>query len=103
MAEIDKSAPGADTALIERIQDPDCVAVRHVTGVITQVFGKGSTIAMTLVTDRMGVTVSGGTFTDNIVAARLRFDFDVARLIRDHLDAHLSGITRNNTTDAKPN
>jgi hypothetical protein len=39
-----------------------------------------------------------------IIAARLRFDLDVARRIRDQLNAHLSGITGGVSVDmTKPN
>lgn len=85
------------------IADPDCVPVRHVTGVITNLFGDGRTMAMNLVTDRMGIHQDGSTYQDLIVVARLRFDLGVAQRIRDQIDVHLSGITSRMHPDQKPN
>jgi predicted component of type VI protein secretion system len=84
------------------IPDPDCVAVRHITGVVSSVFN-GQTVAMNLVTDRMGMDINGNTYPELIVAARLRFDLNVARRIRDQLDAHLTGFSSNPRADEKPN
>lgn len=60
---------------------------------------------MNLVTDRMGMYMDGSSNPDLIVAARLRFDLSTARLIRDQLDTHLSGITSvpGPAPDVKPN
>jgi hypothetical protein len=84
------------------IPDPDHVPVRHVTGVVSNIFN-GHFIAMNLVTDRMAVGTDGSTQTDLIIAARLRFDLNVAKNIRDQIDAHLSGLTNAQGPDTKPN
>ena len=88
---------------VEIIADPDHVPVRHITGVFSNIFN-GQTIALNLITDRMAVGRDGSGHQDLIIAARLRFDLDVARRIRDQLNAHLSGVTGGVPVDmTKPN
>jgi hypothetical protein len=75
------------------VPDPDNVRVQYVTGVATHRISK-YTLAMTLVTDRMALTLSDGKpQRDLIIVGRLRFDLDMARQIRDQLDAHLKMLT----------
>jgi hypothetical protein len=84
------------------IADPNCVPVLYVTGVFSNIFN-GQTIAMNLITDRLAMYLDGSGGNDIIVAARLRFDLVTARIIRDQLDAHLSGLTKAPVSDTKPN
>ena len=87
---------------VEITPDPDHVPVQHVTGVVSSI-ANGQTIMMNLVTDRMAVLSDGSAQPDLIIAARLRFDLEIARRIRDQLDAHLNGLTAAVQNDAKPN
>lgn len=86
----------------EIIPDPDHVPVVHVTGLVSRI-ANGQTIMMNFVTDRMAVTTDGKVQPDLVIGARLRFDLDVARRIRDQLDVHLSGLTAANLDETKPN
>lgn len=70
------------------IPDPDAVPVRHITG-LASINANGQTIFLNLVTDRMAVYSDGSCEPDLIIAARLHFDIEVARKIRDQLSAHL--------------
>ena len=97
MAETDERAPVAGVD----VPDPDQVPVRHVTGAVSVL--SGGTIMLTLVTDRLGLRLDGGTYGDPIIAARLRFDIDMARRIRDQLGAHISGLTAAQPPNTKPN
>lgn len=68
--------------------DPDNVSVRIIDGIVN--FGiLGATINMTLATNRIRVTAEGKLDNDYVIAARLRFDPNVGRLIRDAIDAQL--------------
>lgn len=87
---------------VQIVSDPDGVPICHITGVISQMFSP-HVIAMNLVSDRMAVGTDGSTRPDLIIAARLRFDLDVARRIRDQIDAHLRGMTNTAPPDTKPN
>jgi len=69
--------------------DLNNVPVQIVDGV--QTFGMiGGTINITLVTNRIGVRENGDAFDEFIVAARLRFDPVVGKMIRDAIDSQLT-------------
>ncbi|MCJ2067247.1 hypothetical protein MKK75_00225 [Methylobacterium sp. J-030] len=83
------------------VPDPDQVPVRHVSGAFSVI--TGGTIMLNLMSDRLGMRLDGTLYTDPIIAARLRMDLEMARLIRDQLDAHLSGLSATRSPDQKPN
>ena len=72
--------------------DPDNVPVRVVNGIV-QVSVVGSLVSMTLTTDRSGSDVQGNFKSEMIVAARLRFDLELARMLRDVLNAQIELLT----------
>lgn len=84
------------------IPDPNNVPITHVTAGVSNI-AKGQTIFMNLLSDRMAVGLDGSTRSDLIIVARLRFDLEVARHIRDQLDMHLSGLATAQPPDQKPN
>lgn len=84
------------------IPDPNNVPITHVTGVVSNI-ANGQTIMLNLIADRLAVSLDGSSRSDPIIAARLRFDLNVARRIRDQLDAHISGLTAAMPPDQKPN
>ena len=73
------------------IPDPNNVPVTHVTGFISNIYN-GQTIAMNFVTDQMAIYPDGSGESELIVAARLRFDLNVAVRIRDQINIHLAGL-----------
>lgn len=83
------------------VPDPDQVPVRHVSGAVSVL--SGATIMLNITSDRLGMRADGSLFPDPIIAARLRMDLNMARLIRDQLDAHISGLTAAMPPDQKPN
>lgn len=73
--------------------DPDNVPVRVING-MPQIGIIGSVFALTLTTDRIGTKEDGSPKAEMIVAARLRFDVEMARMIRDALDAQIKMLTQ---------
>lgn len=94
MVDVSDSTPSQLT-----IGDPDNIPVRVVNGVPH--FGViGSLIALTLTTARVSF-VDGKLEPDLVIAARLRFDLEIAKLLRDNLDSQIRLLTV--ATDAKAN
>ena len=88
------TAPGdrdVPTKPKQTIPDPNNVPVTHVTGFISNIYN-GQTIAMNFVTDQMAIYPDGSGESELIVAARLRFDLNVAVRIRDQLNVHLASL-----------
>lgn len=83
------------------VPDPDQVPVRHVSGAMSVL--SGGTIMVNITSDRMGMRLDGSVYADPIIAARLRMDLEMARQLRDQLDAHISGLTAPRPPDQKPN
>ena len=52
----------------------------------------GSLHVFTLGTNRLGVDVNGQKQAQTAIVARLRFDNDMAKVIRDALDQHLAAL-----------
>lgn len=75
----------------QTIPDPNNVPVTHVTGFISNIYN-GQTIAMNFVTDQMAIYPDGSGESELIVAARLRFDLNVAVRIRDQINIHLASL-----------
>ncbi len=98
MAKKSDAPPRANTD----IPDPKNVPVTHVTAAVINI-AKGQMIFLNLLTDRMAVGLDGSTRSDLIIAARLRFDLDVALHIRDQLDMHIIGLTNAQPPDQKMN
>ena len=84
------------------IPDPDNVPITHVTGFVSNILN-GQTVAMNYVTDRMAIYPDGSGQSDLAIAARLRFDLDVARRIRDQLNIYLNALSPVMKADEKPN
>lgn len=84
------------------VPDPDSVPVTLVTGFISNIYN-GQIIAMNFVTDRMTVYSDGSGEPDLVIAARLRFDLNVAVRIRDQINKHLASVTSTLPPDEKPN
>lgn len=80
-----------DNRATEIVTDPDNVPVRVINGV-KQCGIVGSVIAMTLTTVRFGFD-DGQLQPDVVVAARLRFDLEIARSLRDLLDSQIKLLT----------
>lgn len=74
---------------IQPITDPDNVPVRVVNG-MAQIGIIGGLVAITLTTARVGIGTDGKPNPDVIIAARLRFDLEMARIIRDKLSEHIA-------------
>jgi len=74
------------------ITDPDNVPVRVINGV-AQYGVVGSVVSLTLTTARYSFAPDGKIEPDMVIAARLRFDLEVARIIRDRLDAQIEKLT----------
>jgi hypothetical protein len=73
----------------EAVTDPDNVPVRVVNG-IPQIGIVGSIIAMTCTTARVGFDSTGKIAPDNVICARLRFDLQMAIIMRNMLDAQIA-------------
>ena len=85
-----KEAEAPTVPAFEEVPDPNNVPITHVTNAVSALTG-GQTVLLNLIGDRMAVGLNGGVGTDHIIAARLRFDLNVARQIRDQLDGYLNG------------
>ena len=71
--------------------DPEAVPVRIIDRVVN--FGiLGTTINMTLATNRMAIVGGGRIQNEFIIAARLRFDPRIGRIIRDAINSQLKLI-----------
>lgn len=68
--------------------DPENVPVRVVNG-IPQFGVIGSLVSLTLTTDRIGFGADGKLKSEMVVAARLRFDLEMARILRDVLNSQI--------------
>lgn len=80
--------------------DPNNVPVQTINRISTLDYF-GSVIAMTLSTDRVGFDENGNVKPEMIVAARLRFDLEMAKIIRDALDRQIAVLTA--PKDVQPN
>lgn len=72
--------------------DPENIPVRVVNGA-PQIGVIGSLIAITLTTDRIGFDANGKVQSEMVVAARLRFDLEMARILRDILNTQIELLT----------
>jgi hypothetical protein len=73
--------------------DPDNVPVRIVNGV-QGIDYLGSVFDWTLCTARLGVNSEGQLESQNIICARLRFDLQIAHVLRDALDRQIALLAR---------
>jgi hypothetical protein len=73
-------------------RDPDNVPVRTVNLAHADVIG--SVVSLTCMTDRIGYAEDGTFKRDLVIAARLRFDLEIAKIIRDQLDTQIALLSR---------
>ncbi|MBS7543032.1 hypothetical protein [Ancylobacter oerskovii] len=76
----------------KRPDDPDNIPVRVINW-LPQIGIVGNSIALTLTTDRGGFTSEGKHQVYMVVAARLRMDREMARILRDALTTHIDLLT----------
>ncbi len=74
------------------VTDPDNVPVK-VVNAVAQYGVIGSLVSLTLTTARSSFSPDGKVEPDMVVAARLRFDLEVARILRDRIDAQIKLLT----------
>ncbi len=72
--------------------DPDNIPVRTINQATSLILG--SVVAMTLITDRVGFDADGSARPDPVIAARLRFDLEIAKIIRDQLDVQIGLLSK---------
>lgn len=82
----------ADIGELSRPLDPDNVPVRIVNG-FCQSGILGGLVSLTLATDRVNADADGKVKSEMIVAARLRFDVELARALRDFLNTQIELLT----------
>lgn len=85
--------------MADLISDPDNVPVRVING--SYCTSIGSNISLTLNTLRVAFNDKGEVENNRVIAARLRFDLEIAKILRDQLDSVISLLTA--PADAKPN
>lgn len=69
--------------------DPDNIPVRVINGLSVATV-MGGLIHITLITTRIAAGPDGKLEHDNVIAARLRFDLDMARAVRSALDIQIA-------------
>jgi hypothetical protein len=75
-----------------KILDPDNIPVR-VVNKVEAIATIGSQIDLMLTTSRTNIGTDNAIVFDHIVAARLRFGLEMARIIRDALDSQIAILT----------
>lgn len=89
----DETVPAVTAKPIEILpSDPDNVPVRTVNLAVSNIIG--GVVAVTLLTDRIGFRDDGSARIDMVVAARLRFDLQMAKVIRDQLNAQIAMLEK---------
>ena len=74
------------------VADPDNVPVRVINDCALDYIG--SLFALTLVSNRLAPDEGGVMRGDLVIAARLRFDIEIAKLMRAKLDAQIAALTK---------
>jgi hypothetical protein len=72
--------------------DPDNIPVRVINSVSTVIIG--SVVHLIGVTDRVSLASDGKFQPDPVIAARLRFDVEIARALRDQLNVQIELLTK---------
>lgn len=88
----DEPIAGAEKPPVLIPADPDDVPVRTVNNVASIIIG--SVVGMTFITDRVGFNEDGSQRPEPVIAARLRFDLELARMIRDQLNVQIDLLTK---------
>ncbi len=72
--------------------DPNNEPVKSINGAVLSIMG--SVVTLTATTNRIAWKPDGVRINDPIIAARLRFDLEIARIIRDQLDIQIGLLTK---------
>ena len=88
----EQSSGPVPVAKQRRVSDPDNVSVKVIDGLVSCGI-LGTSVAMTLTQHRLMIGPDGALDPDTVIAARLRFDLEVAILIRDALNNQIKVLT----------